>query len=267
MTPPRDPFRDPPERRPEPPEHRPGPPPPPAHVDAGGPSGPTETTEAGEGGVGRHRGPEPARGPAVRRGARPVSTRRKVVNAVLGLALVGAAVAAQTRVLTADQLNDPLTAAAGFRDPVVTDRFHAQLERVEFARSVAVKKQYGTDTVTAREIFLIAKVGAIAPREHTQLTVAFLVTRNGRRFEQTEKVDTSATLGAKYVQPGWWRSGFYFFDVPASAVPGSRIVLQEKADPVFGDQYVQEASFGTELDEATARKMIGEAEDVYEVTG
>jgi hypothetical protein len=185
---------------------------------------------------------------------------------VAGLALVAAAVWMQPLVLTPDQLNDPLTTSGGMHDELTTPRFSARLERVEFARSVRIKKEFGTDEAPTDQIFLIAKVGATSPRSPVRLH-ARLITADGRGFDATERVPDTATLTSKWVQPGWWRSGLYFFEVPPGRVAGTQLVISEEPSALFGDQFMPEAVFDTGLDEDEARRMVGGATDVYEVSG
>ncbi|MFC4590670.1 hypothetical protein [Sphaerisporangium corydalis] len=196
---------------------------------------------------------------------RRVPLWRKIVGGVVGIALVSAAVYAQTFVLTADEKSDPLTVSGGMHDELRTSHFSARLERVEFARTVRVKKQYSTDDAKADETFMIVKVGLTAPRRPTQVT-SFVLTADGLRFEPTDRVSLSATLGDKWIQPGWWRSGLFFFDVPADKLAGARVVVAEPKT-LFGDDYMPETSFDLGFDRPKARQMAGAAKDVYEVSG
>ncbi|WP_214413847.1 hypothetical protein [Sphaerisporangium fuscum] len=208
----------------------------------------------------------PALPPARSEPARRVPVWQRILMAVLGLALVAGAVYAQTFVLGVDQLDDPITRSGGLHDEVNADLFSARLERVEFAKTVRVKKTYSSEDAATDQVFLVVKVGATAPRRPIQLA-AHLLTADGLRFEPTDRVPSSATLAEKWVQPGWWRSGLYFFEVPPDKVAGARVVVSEPLSPLFGDQYIAEAAFDLGLDEAKARQMIGAAQDVYEVTG
>ncbi|GII79680.1 hypothetical protein Sru01_46620 [Sphaerisporangium rufum] len=199
----------------------------------------------------------------------PVSPRRapawrRLLHVAVGLALIGGAGYAHEFVLPPDRLDDPLTATGGPREEIRMDTFSARLEEVRFARSVRVKKEFGTDEATTRQIFLVAKVGATSVRKPLKLS-AFLLTADGLRFDPTDRVDAGATLAEKWVQPGWWRSGLYFFEVPPDKVAGARVVV---TDPqVLFEDWVPEVAMDLGLDEAGARRMISEAEDGYEVTG
>ncbi|WP_248962510.1 hypothetical protein [Sphaerisporangium perillae] len=196
---------------------------------------------------------------------RHVPAWRRAAGALLGLVLAAGAVYVQTRVLTADQLDDPLTVSGGMHDELETDLFSARLERVEFARSVRVKKQFSTDEATTEHVFLIVKMGATSRRKPVQLT-AHLITAGGLSFDPTDRVDARATMADKWVQPGWWRSGLYFFEIPPDKAAGSRVVLSEPKT-LFGDAFIPETSSDLGLDEAKARQMIDAAKDVYEVSG
>ncbi|RCG31742.1 hypothetical protein DQ384_09390 [Sphaerisporangium album] len=190
---------------------------------------------------------------------------RRVLGAIAGLALACGAVYVQSLVLTPDQLNDPITTSGGMHDELVTDRFSTRVERLEFARTVRVKQTYTTDEATTDNIFLIVKVGATTPRRPTRLD-AHLLTADGLRFEPTDRVAATASMADKWVQPGWWRSGFFFFEVPKPAVAGLRLVVAEP-ETLFGDTWVAETSADLGLDETEAERMVGAAKDVYEVTG
>ncbi|GAA1273127.1 hypothetical protein GCM10009677_27870 [Sphaerisporangium rubeum] len=188
------------------------------------------------------------------------------LRAVTGLALVAAAVAMQPLRLAPERLNEPITASGGMHDELSMPRFSARLERVEFARTVRVNKRYGGEDAPTGQIFLIAKVGATAPKHPVQLH-ARLFTADGRRFDPTERVSDTAAMNTKWVQPGWWRSGLYFFEVPPDAVAGAKVVVSEEISPLFGDQFLSEAAFDTGLDGAAAKQAVGAAKDVYEVSG
>ncbi|MDH2426959.1 hypothetical protein [Sphaerisporangium sp. TRM90804] len=191
---------------------------------------------------------------------------RRLVAAVAGLALVAAAVYVRSLTLTPDQLDDPITASGGMSQEVDTDLFSARLERVEFARSVLVKKEFGTDRATPGQVFLVAKVGATAPRRPIQLH-SHLLTADGLRFAASDRVPDTATLAWRWIQPGWWRSGYYFFDVPADKVAGARVVVSKQEHTLYGDQFYAEAAFDMGLDAAGARRLVGAAKDVFEVSG
>jgi hypothetical protein len=188
-----------------------------------------------------------------------------VAGVIIGLALVGGAVYAQTFVLTPDEKDDPLTVSGGMHDELNATHFSARLERVESARTVRVKKQYSTDEPAADGVFLIVRIGATTPRRPIHLA-AHLMTADGLRFEPTDRVDEGATLRNKWVQPGWWASGLYFFDLPPAGLPGARVVIAEPPT-LFGESYLPEASFDLGLDQAKARRLTDAAKDVYEVSG
>ncbi|GGK94867.1 hypothetical protein Sme01_57600 [Sphaerisporangium melleum] len=208
----------------------------------------------------------PAPAPADRpRGPRRPAWHR-IAAAVLGVALAAGAVYAQTFTMSADQRRAPLTFSAGPRQDVRTDHFSARLERVEFARSVRVKRTYATDEATTDQVFLIIKIGATGARRPLQLA-PFLVTADGLRFNATDKVNPTATITEKWVQPGWWRSALCFFEVPPDKIAGARVVVQEKVNDLAGDQYLPETSFDLGLTGAQVRQGVEGAKDGYEVSG
>ncbi|GII67296.1 hypothetical protein Skr01_73810 [Sphaerisporangium krabiense] len=209
--------------------------------------------------------PDPVATPP-RPGRPRVPLARRLIGAVVGLALVCGAVYVQTFVLSPEELKDPLTASGGMRDALVTDQFTTRVEQVEFTRSVQVKRTYSTDDARTEQIFMVVKVSATAPRRPIQLT-ARLVTADGARFATTDRVGTAATFANKWVQPGWWASGLFFFEVPPARVAGARLVVSAPGNILYGDTYQPETSTDLGLDETAAARMIGAAKDAYEVKG
>lgn len=191
---------------------------------------------------------------------------RRIVSAVAGVALAIGAVYAQTYVMTVNDKTAPLTVSGGMREELRTDHFSARLERIEFARSIRVKKAYSTDEAKTDQIFLVVKVGATSPRRPIKL-VPHLVTAGGLRFAATDKVDENATITAKWIQPGWWRSGLCFFEIPPDEVAGARVVVSEPVNSLYDDQYIPEVSMDLGLDEAKASEAMSAAKDGYEVSG
>ncbi|MEO3808094.1 hypothetical protein ABGB17_03745 [Sphaerisporangium sp. B11E5] len=191
---------------------------------------------------------------------------RRALAATLGLALTAGAVYVQTFAMTADQQRAPLTVSGGIRQEVGNDQFSARLERVEFVRSVRVKRPYSTEEATTDQALLVVKIGATSARRPLRLA-PFLVTEDGLRFTATDKVHPSATITERWVQPGWWRSGLCFFEVPPDKIAGARVVVMEKITDLYGDQYMPEVSLDLGLDEALVRQGIESAKDGYEVSG
>lgn len=209
--------------------------------------------------------PDPAPPPAT--GPPPsVPMWRKVVGVVLGLLLIAAAVYAQSFVIGKDRFDDPLTVSGGMRQELATDLFSARLERVEAAKIIKVRTQYGVDEDGTDDLFLVVKIGATAPRRPIKLD-SHLITADGLRFNATDRVPVTATLSGKWVQSGWWRSGFFFFEIPRDKIEGARVVVSQLPSSMFGDQYAAEASFDLGLDPAEVDQLARSAGAVYEVNG
>lgn len=206
--------------------------------------------------------PSPA--PAGGAGSATVRVLRRVVNAVLGLVLVAGAVAMQTVLLEPDDLDAPITSNGGVADTVRTAFFEARVESVEAASAL---RRQDRDPVrpSPGQVFVIVKVSATASSRALRLESAHLVTADGLKYAATERMDSNASLSGTWVQPMWRASGLYFFEVPAAALPGSRFVVSEKPSPLFGDQYLPEASIDLGLDAAGARGLLDSAKNVYEV--
>ncbi|GII85319.1 hypothetical protein Ssi03_33090 [Sphaerisporangium siamense] len=210
--------------------------------------------------------PETLPAPPPPRPAGPrVPAWRRLLAAVVGVALVCGAVYTRSIELTPDELNDPLTTSGGMGDALVTGQFTTRAEKVEFARSVRVKRTYSTDDAPTDHIFMIVKVSATAPRRPIQLA-AHLVTADGARFDTTDRVETTATFAYKWVQSGWWASGLFFFEIPPARVAGARLVVSVP-NTLYGDVYQPETSADLGLDAAGAARLIDAAKDAYEVKG
>jgi len=183
-----------------------------------------------------------------------------VVNTVLGLALLAAAVSVQSLVLEQDQLDAPITANGGPGDAVRTALFEARLDGVEVAAALQPAGGERVEPVSG-QVFVVVKMSATASTRALRLRTAWLRTSDGLRFAATERLASPALLSEKWVQPMWWSSGLYVFEVPPSALPGARVVVSEEPSILFGDQYLPEASIDMGLDAAKARAV----RDVYEV--
>ncbi|MEV5413338.1 hypothetical protein AB0K60_31460 [Thermopolyspora sp. NPDC052614] len=214
------------------------------------PPGTSESPPAAESRTGRAPRPEPLWRRVLRR----------VVNTVLGLALIAAAVSLQPLILDADDLDAPITSSGGHGDTVRTAFFDARVEGVEIAGALQQKDRPRVQAMSG-QVFVVVKLAAMASTRALRLKTARLVTADGLKFHTTERLDAGASLGDKWVQPRWWSSGLYVFEVPPSALPGARLVVAEETPLLFGDQYLPEASIDLGLDAAKART----ARDVYQV--
>lgn len=190
---------------------------------------------------------------------RPRGRMSRVVSAVLGIGLAAAAVGAQHFVLDHSERTTPLTYTGTAGEAVDTGRFSARVLSVKAARSVEVPQSGSHKKIESDHVFLLVETSATSTREPMKLT-ADLLTADGKVYEKTDKVDTTWTLEFKWIQPGWWASGVYVFEVPAEAIPGASIVVRL---PATNEVYAPEAEIDLGLDKASANALVSGAQETY----
>ncbi|SDQ80621.1 hypothetical protein SAMN04489764_2193 [Thermostaphylospora chromogena] len=183
----------------------------------------------------------------------------RVGSAVLGIALAAAAVGAQHFVLDYNERTTPLTYTGTMGEAVDTGRFSARALSVKAARSVEVPQPGSYRRIEGDPVFILVETSATSAREPMKLT-ADLLTTDGKVYRKTDKVDITWTLEFKWIQPGWWASGMYVFEVPAEALPGASIVVRL---PTASETYVPEAEIDLGLDEASANALVSGAQETY----
>ncbi|GAT66269.1 hypothetical protein HS048_07210 [Planomonospora sp. ID91781] len=213
-------------------------------------------------------GPADAPGPADGRRRRPrrPGRMRRAGALLTGLALAAAAVALQSTALGREESSAALTWTGGLGEEVVASRFSARVKGVYGARSVqttdAAEK---VEKATTSGIFVVVTLEATAHREPQQFAAPVLLTDDDKRYQATDKVDSSLTIVNPYIQPGWWTEGVAVFEVPVNALTGARIVLPLK-NGFIGETYQPEVEVDLGLDEAGTQRLIADAKDVYPLT-
>ncbi|GAA0947311.1 hypothetical protein [Nonomuraea longicatena] len=177
---------------------------------------------------------------------------------VTGMVLIGAAVALQTTGLTPNEISAPVTSVGGMGEVVDTGRFSVRVDAVETAKAVETE----TKTVPAGQLFLVVSAAATSATEPVHLDKARLLTASGEIFDATDKVLSSRNLHEPWVQPGMWTSGYFVFEVPASALSGARVVMSLPTQ-VIVEPYAPEAEIDLGLDAAAAKRLAAEPKDVY----
>ncbi|GAA2689852.1 hypothetical protein [Nonomuraea recticatena] len=203
-----------------------------------------------------------------RRSAPPRQSRRaprgggsKVLNALLGLALAGGAIGLQTLMLTNEDLAAPLTYTGALKEDVNAGRFSARVDSITSARAIDT----GEKTIEAGkdQVFVVIQASATVPKEPLHLEPAELLTGEGQRYAATDRIEKAKTLGNPWIQPGWWASGPFFFEVPASALPGARAVFSIPTNMFYGEPHLPEVEVDLGLDDAAAQRLFTAPEDVY----
>ena len=192
-----------------------------------------------------------------RRGTRGRGESR-LLNAAVGIVLLGAAVGVQSLDMTYNEYKAPLTYIGGQGEDVYAGRFTVRLKSVTVAKAV----EHAEKTVRTDHLFLIADLSAKSKHKPHRLGSATLLTEDGRKFSATDRIDNGATITSKWVQPDIWVSGRYFFEVPPSALPGARLIVGMQAKALV-EPYEPEVELDLGMDEATADKLVKSPQDVY----
>ncbi|MFE3454831.1 hypothetical protein ACFXJ8_38505 [Nonomuraea sp. NPDC059194] len=182
-----------------------------------------------------------------------------MLNAVIGLALAGGAIGIQTLMLGSRELDAPLTYTGSVKDDVETARFSARVDGVSSARAIQTKDK--TIEAGKDQVFLVVRAAATVPKEPQHLKPAELITDDGKRFTASDRIEKSKTLAHPWIQPGWWMSGLFVFEVPASALPGARAVFSL---PIY-EPHPPEVEIDLGLDDAAAQRLFTAPEDVYQL--
>ncbi|MET8864417.1 hypothetical protein ABZW11_15870 [Nonomuraea sp. NPDC004580] len=205
---------------------------------------------------------EVAPGRQSRRGGRRKGRGSGIAGVAAGLVMLLAAVGLQTQALGEGSLSDPLSYTGSKGEIVDAQRFTVRLDAFSTARKIQLSD---TETIETGNIFLIVQASAKSSMKPYHLGQPVLLTPDGVRYAATDRVDSQQTLANVWVQPDIWVKGPFFFEVPAKALPGARVVfgLPPQAGPQ--EPYRPEVEIDLGLDEAAARKLAGSPQDVYSI--
>ncbi|MFF5211664.1 hypothetical protein [Streptosporangium sp. NPDC000396] len=208
----------------------------------------------------------PARPEApARRASRSPNRLRRAGVLAAGVALAAAAVGVQSLGLTREERTAHLTWTGGVGEEISASRFSARVKAVHAAKAVETTDVTGqVKKATTSQIFLIAEVGATANRGPQKLGIPTLLTEDGKRYAATDKVEASLTITNPYIQVGWWTESVTVFEVPATALTGSRIVLAPQSG-FIAESFLPEVEVDLGLDEAATQRLISNAKDVYQL--
>lgn len=186
----------------------------------------------------------------------------RLAGAVVGTALAAAAVYAQTFALPYEQRTSLITMKGRIGEIVETTRFSVKVTSVTAARSVDTTDFSNNVTkVETSNLFLLVDVSLTTTREPMRLSPGsnvVLLTRDGRRYQTTDKVEQSLTAFNKRFQPGFWSSGVLVFEIPKDAVAGARLVLAPPAGYIT-DFSAPEAEIDLGLSGEAAKRLIAQA--------
>ncbi|MGN9787073.1 hypothetical protein ACTMTF_37015 [Nonomuraea sp. ZG12] len=198
-------------------------------------------------------------------GARRERPRRRaaatVVNTLVGLVLVAGAVAVQSREMSQAEMDAPLTYVGAKDEAVDAGRFAVRVKKVSTARTVKSRDKI----VETEQVFLVIEAEATVPKDPVHLAPPTLLAADGKKFVATDKVDESQTLVNPWIQPGWWASGRFVFEVPPAALPGAQAVFQLPTGGFYVEPLPPEAQVDLGIDEAAAKKLSSAPADVVDL--
>ncbi|MGW4791698.1 hypothetical protein ACWEPC_04665 [Nonomuraea sp. NPDC004297] len=198
-----------------------------------------------------------------RRGRRAGKRRgggTRLLNAVAGLVLLGGAIGLQTLHMTEGETSEALMYTGAKGEDVDARRFTARVDSFSTAKAI----ESNTKTVETDHLFFVVEVSAKSSLQPYHMREAILVTADGKRFDASDRVDNGLSLSNIWVQPDLWVSGRFFFEVPASALPGASVVLGLGME-VLVEPYRPQVEVDLGLDEEAARKLAASPQAVYSV--
>ncbi|MFG1619368.1 hypothetical protein ACGFI3_42000 [Nonomuraea wenchangensis] len=199
--------------------------------------------------------PQPGGPPA---GRRPGLGARLLAVAA-GVLLIAGAMGLQTLKLRPAEVADPIVYTGSKGEDVDARRFTLRLDSIAAAKAL----QGSSKTIATDNVFLVVAASAKSSLKPYHLATPVLVTAGGKRFEATDRVDRSVTLSNTFVQPDIWVSGRFYFEVPASALPGASVRFSLPQQGVVLEPYRPEVEIDLGLDDEGARKLVASAQDVY----
>lgn len=181
-----------------------------------------------------------------------------LLNACIGLLLAAGAVGLQTFHLPPDEADAKLTYVGAKGEDVDARRFTVRLDSFAAAKAV----QTTTKTIQTDNLFLIVNASAKSSLKPYHLGQPQLLTEDGKKFDATDRVESTLTLANTWTQPDIWVSGRFFFEVPSSALPGARVVFGLPGEALV-EPYQPEVEVDLGLDEEAARKLAASPQAVY----
>ncbi|NUT44480.1 MAG: hypothetical protein HOV86_31235 [Thermoactinospora sp.] len=203
-----------------------------------------------------------AAAPGGRRAARSRRSRKgpAILNALAGLVLASGAIWIQSMAMSPDEMDMPLTYVGDKGEEVDAGRFSVKVEGVDSARTIRLTRD---ELVRTDLLFLVVNLSATSKKEPLRFQEPYLLTPDGLRFKATDKVGNILTLSNKYVQPGMRSGGSWVFEVPASALQGSSIIVQAPTSALYAEPLIPEVEVDLGIDEALAKQLGSAPKDLY----
>jgi hypothetical protein len=116
--------------------------------------------------------------------------------------------------------------------------------------------------VAPDQLFLVVQASATSATKPIHLGTPALLTPDGTAYDATDKVSQDETLAGPWVQPGFWVSGSFVFDVPTSVLEGARIVFRLPPTALV-EPFEPEAEVDLGIDGPAAARLRSSPTDVY----
>jgi hypothetical protein len=182
-----------------------------------------------------------------------------VLHTVVGLVLAAGAVGIQSLQLSGDDMGQPLTYSGVKGEDIDAGRFSVRVQKVSSAKAIKVSDK----DVPAEQLFLVVEVAATVPKEPLHLGMPTLVTADGKKYVASDKIDRMKTLANPWIQPGWWTTGRFVFEVPAAALPGAQAVFGLPVAALYSEPLPPEAQVDLGIDDSTAKQLSSAPAEVF----
>ncbi|MGP3964363.1 hypothetical protein ACTWPT_51220 [Nonomuraea sp. 3N208] len=196
-----------------------------------------------------------------RQAARRSGSGSRVVHVLAGLVLAAGAVAVQSLALSADDMDMPLTYTGAKGQDVDAGRFSVRVQKVSSAKAVKVENK----NVPTEQVFLVVEAAATVPAEPMHLGMPSLLAADGKVYAASDKIAKAKTLANPWIQPGWWITGRFVFEVPASALPGAQAVFKLPISGIYSEPLPPEAQIDLGIDDATAKQLTTAPAAVFDL--
>ncbi|QYC38336.1 hypothetical protein Nocox_03535 [Nonomuraea coxensis DSM 45129] len=183
----------------------------------------------------------------------------RLLAAAAGVLLIAGAMGLQTLKLGQTEVSGPIVYTGSKGEDVDARRFTLRLDSIAAAKAL----QGSSKTLATDHVFLVLAVSAKSSLKPYHLAMPMLVTADGKRFEASDRVDRAVTLSNTFVQPDIWVRGRFYFEVPASALPGASALFSLPQQGVVVEPYQPQVEIDLGLDDEGARKLVASAQDVY----
>lgn len=167
-----------------------------------------------------------------------------------------------------DTVNAPISATGTVGQQVDAGPFAVRVDKVQVATSI-VQKDYGPKgpAIATSGIFLIVTARQRVATDAKELPVVHVTDSDEHRYTVATKGLNLKTLADEPAQPGYWTTGQYLFEMPRTALPGSRMQVAaaqkrdvpQRAYPHWGFEMRPQVDVDLGIDDAKAKRLLSDA--------